>query len=212
MPDDALLFRPDRRVRRTREALRQALLALLVERGWDAIDVQSLCERADIGRSTFYLHHGGKEDLLRGSLADLHEGLRTQAPLGSAGPDGMAFVVGLIAHAHEQQAVFRALLGRRSGWFVHERFQALLVEMVREELAARSVCAGAGSVVSWEVEAMAHSLGGALFRLLVWWLGEPRTPMPTPQEIEALFQSIGRQARRGLGSADVTTLAPSTDP
>lgn len=197
MPDDQDpdhdLTRIDRRVRRTREALRQALLALLVERGWDAIDVQSLCERADIGRSTFYQHHGGKEDLLRGSLTDLRDRLWSQAPPGSAGPEGMAFVAGLVAHAHEQQAVFRALLGRRSGWFVHERFQALLVEMVREELVARSACAGAGSVVDWEAEAMAHSLGGALFRLLVWWLGEPRTPMPAPQEIEALFQSISRR-------------------
>lgn len=171
----------------------KTLLALLAERGWDAIDVQSLCERADIGRSTFYQHHSGKEDLLRGSLADLCAQLQRQAPPGSAGPDGMAFVAGLVAHAHAQQAVFRALLGRRSGWFVHERFQALLVEMVREELAARSVCAGVGSVVSWADEAMAHSLGGALFRLLAWWLGEPRTPMPTPQEIEALFQSISRR-------------------
>ncbi len=61
--------RPDRRVRRTREALRNALLALLVERGWDDIDVQALCVRTDIGRSTFYLHFPNKEALLRGSLA-----------------------------------------------------------------------------------------------------------------------------------------------
>lgn len=61
---------PDRRVRRTREALRDALLALLVERGWDDIDVQALCVRADIGRSTFYLHFPNKEALLRGSLAE----------------------------------------------------------------------------------------------------------------------------------------------
>ena len=40
--------RPDRRVLRTRGAL----LELLVERGWDAIDIASICERANIGRST----------------------------------------------------------------------------------------------------------------------------------------------------------------
>lgn len=197
MADIPLLSRSDpadRRVRRTREALRQALLVLLVERGWDAIDVQTLCERADIGRSTFYEHHSGKEDLLRGSLADLRAQLQRQSPPGSAGPDGMAFVTGLIAHAHGQQAVFRALLGRRSGWFVHERFQALLVEMVRDELAAQTAGVEGGSTVPWEAEALAHSLGGALCRMLVWWLGEPRTPMPTPQEIEALFCTLCRSA------------------
>ena len=46
----------DRRSLRTRTALRDALLGLIAERGWDEIAVQDLCERANIGRSTFYLH------------------------------------------------------------------------------------------------------------------------------------------------------------
>ena len=90
---------PDRRVRRTREALRDALLALLVERGWDDIDVQALCVRADIGRSTFYLHFPNKEALLRGSLADLREALRVRAsgpPPGTAVAEPLAFLGGLI--------------------------------------------------------------------------------------------------------------------
>ena len=40
----------DRRSLRTRSALRDALLDLIVERGWDDIAVQDLCERANIGR------------------------------------------------------------------------------------------------------------------------------------------------------------------
>ena len=43
----------DRRSTRTRTALRDALLGLIAERGWDEIAVQDLCERANIGRSTF---------------------------------------------------------------------------------------------------------------------------------------------------------------
>src|SRR5262249_477652 len=51
----------DRRVVRTRQTLRAALIALLYERGWDAISVQDICGRAGVGRSTFYTHFADKE-------------------------------------------------------------------------------------------------------------------------------------------------------
>src|SRR6266581_8141913 len=41
----------DRRVRRTRRNLGEALIALIVERGYDRITVQDILDRADVGRS-----------------------------------------------------------------------------------------------------------------------------------------------------------------
>lgn len=118
--------RADRRVLRTREALRGALLGLMVERGWDAIDIQSLCERANIGRSTFYLHYPNKEELLKRSFGDLRTALRSQEKHRAPHlPDQMAFVGSLIEHVHQQQLVFRAMLGRRSGHYVQDRFHDL---------------------------------------------------------------------------------------
>lgn len=40
--------------------LRDALLGLIRERGFDAINVQDITERAQLNRSTFYLHYCGK--------------------------------------------------------------------------------------------------------------------------------------------------------
>lgn len=176
--------RIDRRVLRTREALRGALLDLMVERGWDAIDIQTLCERANIGRSTFYLHYPNKEELLKGSFGDLRTALRDQArqrALHSA--DQLAFVGGLIEHVHQQQLVFRAMLGRRSGHYVQDRFRELLVDLVEEERPA-------GARRSWHAHAVSNYLGGALFQLLTWWLGASRPQRP--QEIEALFHDMSK--------------------
>ena len=180
--------RVDRRVLRTRQALRDALLQLLVEIGWDALDIQALCDRANIGRSTFYLHFDNKEALLSGSFADLGEALRAQAvPSGSARTGELPWLPGLLDHVHGQQQVFRALLGRRSGHFVQERFRALLVELVAGDMPKASAS-------GWPAQAAAHYLGGALFQLMVWWLGAAR-PHP-PSEIEAMFKawsaSVGR--------------------
>ena len=176
--------RTDRRVLRTREALRNALLELMVQRGWDGVDIQSLCERANIGRSTFYLHYPNKEELLKGSFGDLRAALRTHAQRSEGQPsEQLAFVGGLIEHVHQQQQVFRAVLGRRSGHFVQDRFRELLVDMVTEERPA-------GARRSWHAHAVANYLAGALFQLLTWWLGASRPQRP--QEIEALFHALSK--------------------
>jgi AcrR family transcriptional regulator len=186
--------RIDRRVLRTRDALRGALLGLMVERGWDAIDIQSLCERANIGRSTFYLHYPNKEALLKGSFGDLRTALQAQAQAlqrGKSTAEQLAFVGGLIEHVHQQQLVFRAMLGRRSGHYVQDRFRELLVEMVEDERPA-------GARRSWHAQAVSHYLGGALFQLLTWWLGASRPQRP--QEIEALFHELSKPVLHAAGA------------
>ena len=55
--------RVDRRVDRTVTALRKALIDLILEKHYDSITVQDIIDRANIGRSTFYTHFVGKEDL-----------------------------------------------------------------------------------------------------------------------------------------------------
>jgi AcrR family transcriptional regulator len=54
----------DRRVRKTRAALRSAFVSLVLERGYDAVTVEDLAERADVARATFYAHFSDKEELL----------------------------------------------------------------------------------------------------------------------------------------------------
>ena len=64
----------DRRAARTRRALHEALIALILRKGYEATTIQDIIDEADIGRSTFYAHYAGKEELLRG-------GLRSCAPI-----------------------------------------------------------------------------------------------------------------------------------
>ena len=61
----------DRRVQRTRQLLNEALMALIVEKGYDAITVQNLIDRANLGRSTFYAHYQDKDDLLLSGMEEV---------------------------------------------------------------------------------------------------------------------------------------------
>jgi AcrR family transcriptional regulator len=175
----------DRRVKRTRYALRDALMSLMAERGWDDIDVLSLCDRANVGRSTFYQHFPNKEALLRQSLEGLHGWLMGSVASDPKGGEPLSFVPGLLAHVHEQRQVFKVLVGRRSGLYVQERFRELLVELVQASTAT-------GKARGWQDSARAHYLAGALFELMVWWLASSRPQRP--EDIAATFTHLSRSA------------------
>lgn len=154
----------DRRVQRTRRALHEALLELMMERGWDDISVQDLCDRADIGRSTFYMHFSSKEKLLVSGFDDLRRELRKrQATVDEKGADALPFARGMIEHFYDNQSVFRAVVGKRSGYVVQRRFRELVIGMVKEDL-ARVAPAG------WQLDATVHYLAGAFVELFSWAL------------------------------------------
>src|SRR5262245_59513747 len=60
----------DARIVRTKAALRQALLALLEEKQFDASTVRDLSARAGIGYATFFRHYPSKAALLDDVAAD----------------------------------------------------------------------------------------------------------------------------------------------
>ncbi|EGL16391.1 MULTISPECIES: TetR/AcrR family transcriptional regulator [Paenibacillus] len=70
----------DPRVVRTRLMLRDALIALIGEQGYEKITVQDIANRAALNRATFYLHYRDKQDLMEQSMDDtlkeLVDGLR----------------------------------------------------------------------------------------------------------------------------------------
>lgn len=55
----------DRRARRTRQALKSAFVALILEKGYDAVTILDVANRADYNRGTFYKHYYSKEYLLK---------------------------------------------------------------------------------------------------------------------------------------------------
>ena len=178
--------RIDRRVARTRRLLRDALLALVQENGWDAITVQDVCDRADVGRSTFYIHFGDKEDLLLSGFEDLRGALRAQVR--AQPPDRrrpLAFSLAMIEHARDSRQLFRALIGKNSGRAAEKHFLRLVMELIREDLGLTG--AGEG-----QKEAAVRYLAGGFLELVRWWL-DSRNPLP-PGDLDELFHRLAEPA------------------
>ena len=177
----------DVRVLRTRALLREALVALILERGWDAVSIREICQRAAVGRSTFYTHYADKEDLLLGGFEDLRRMLRQArrrpALSGSArGGPALAFPLPLMEHAQQNARLFRALVGKRSGQVVEREFRRVVIDLTLEEIAELSQSPKGTPART----ALAHCLAGALMGLMTWWL-DTRMAM-SAGELQELFQ------------------------
>lgn len=73
----------DRRIVRTKQAIREAFISLLEEKGFDALSVKDIATKANINRGTFYLHYLDKYDLLEQTEAEVIRDVREivqQAP------------------------------------------------------------------------------------------------------------------------------------
>src|SRR5215831_9760971 len=103
----------DRRVKRTQNLLAKALISLTLEKGYEAITIRDITERADVGYATFFRHYHDKDALLHDVaevvLDDLLELLSTE-PF-----DADPAIVGalIFRYVQEQSEIIRALLGNR---------------------------------------------------------------------------------------------------
>jgi AcrR family transcriptional regulator len=180
VPEPPIASRPDRRVQRTQRALREALIKLIRERGWNNVSVMDVCERANVGRSTFYVHFADKEDLLVTGFGDLRQAMRAHLAPDCAEP--LAYTVALIEHAREYKELFRALVGRKTAAKVQQGFMGVVKELVSEDLVRAGVPAG-------QIAELAVSYVAGAFWESVWWWLEQRNPPPA-RELAATFRRM----------------------
>lgn len=103
----------DRRVRYTKMVIRDALVELMETQHISQISIKSLCELADVNRSTFYAHYTDQYDLLRQVEQEVLENLKHYLEKWS--PQGPYFVseavlTSILDYVRENAALFKALL------------------------------------------------------------------------------------------------------
>lgn len=176
----------DRRVRRTRQILREALINLILEKGYDRITVQDIIDRADVGRSTFYAHFRGKDELLLSGFEEFKNASTAEKRNDERAADKFGFdSLKMFQHAHEHRRIYRALAGRSGGdLFLKQMFRQhheICLEEFRRAVAPEKRD-------SIETEAAAHFFAGALTSLLTFWL-DRNLPL-TPEEMNDLFVNL----------------------
>ena len=156
----------DRRVRRTRKLLHDAFLALVLEKGYEKTTIQDILDRADVGRSTFYVHFRDKEALLTASFDGMRDQLEHQlADIDATSPVDVTLPAALLyEHAYRNQRVYRALCGRQGGALVQRYLRRLIGDLLRKHLRPHV------SRADVPTEVAAEFYTSAALGLLVWWI------------------------------------------
>ena len=157
---------PDRRIQRTRQLLLDALIALILEKGYETITVQDIIDRANVGRSTFYSHFQDKEDLLLSGFEALHEifeGFQKQTSLETS---SWGFTLTLFQHAEAQRPAFKALFGQQTGLVISTRLQKTLTAILKTHFQPMF----SKKRQPMPLDVFVHYLVTTFWGLLTWWL------------------------------------------
>lgn len=159
---------PDRRVRRTRKLLHDAFLALVIEQGYEKTTIQHILDRADVGRSTFYVHFRDKEALLTASFDGMRDQLEHElATIDATSQIDVTLPAALLfEHAYRNQRVYRALCGHQGGALVQRHLRSLIGDLLRKHL--RPEFRGGDTEVPADIAAEFYT--SAALGLLVWWI------------------------------------------
>lgn len=133
----------DRRIIRTKQSIREALIYLLEEKSFDALTVKDLCMKANINRGTFYLHYWDKFDLLEQTINEFTEGCKKiilQADELDLNhyqyfDEPLPAMITLFKYFKENASLMRALLGLKSdSSYLSQMKQLLWNNLIDQEL------------------------------------------------------------------------------
>ena len=180
----------DRRVQRTRQLLHKALLDLILEKGYEAITVQDILDRANLGRSTFYAHYRDKEDLFLNGFERLCRDLEqhsTTLQSGQKGSNEDDFLpsAALFQHAQKNHRFYKAMVGKQSGEMVLKYLHKYLINLMEQQL---KLLLPAEQIPPIQLEIAVHYLVSSLLALLIWWLDHD---LPyTAEQMDGIFKQL----------------------
>jgi AcrR family transcriptional regulator len=161
----------DRRVRRTRRALQEAFVALVLERGYDNLSIDDITSRADVARATFYAHYADKEDLLQAVFSALLEDLSKRLTFRTQSQTEVRteVVEELYRHADEFRDLYRVCLSGAGNGRARDAYFDFLTKTAQRNFSDRIKTLGTTPRVP--VIVMARASAGAHIALLQSWLG-----------------------------------------
>ena len=158
----------DRRIQRTRQLLRDALFMLIIERGYEDIAIQDITEKANLGRTTFYLHYQDKEELLKASVkALMHELQLNVEPRAEETCPYLVRGIRIFQHVAQRQQLYRVLLSEVGPAHIGDMMRNYFAELYQRSILAPL---NRGNKSPLQEELIAAHAAGSLFGLIAWWL------------------------------------------
>ena len=179
------LNRHQRRRMRTKKKLIDATIDLLLEKGYDAISIQDITDRADLGRGTFYIHFKTKEDIVWSIIKEnLDEADRkARQVFGISPPSNLVLFAyrNMFNHAAENKDLYRIMLGSLGSSSLTKR----VVDYLTADLERDMILYPLAQSYDIPLHIQARIITGAIIELIVWWLENDNEY--NPDEMAVMF-------------------------
>ena len=149
----------DRRIRRTRRALRQTLQDLLGEKQFEQITVREIAERADISYPTFFRHYADKDALLSELMTEEISDLLDQVLPMFTSAGSLDSVTAMCVHVKDKERIWSPLLTGGAAGNVRSTFIAQVedraavwperTDWLPAEIGTQLLCSVTLDVLSW---------------------------------------------------------------
>lgn len=186
----------DRRSKRTRKALGDALVELMLTKRFDDITVQDILERANIGRSTFYAHYTDKEQLLMAQIERMIHQLEAYTIEMGQQHNVLLPSLELFRHVQEQRRLMQAFVWGRGAEMLTRDFQGQVSKIIEQNLLSLTDNAAGFSV---PLPVVANFVASTFLMLLRWWFDEDMRH--TPEQMDAMFQKLVMPGVHGVAVA-----------
>lgn len=174
----------DRRILKSQEAIKKAVLELMSEKSFDEITIQDLADRANVNRGTIYLHYVDKFDLLDKLMEEHINQLRE---LGETAcemewrPATLAF----FEYFERHYFFFSTMLASKGSPFFRTRFLDFLLDAFKQEVDTTNE-----RNASLSVEVIVQYMGTAYVGIVEWWIanGMPYSPKMMAEQVGILLE------------------------
>lgn len=174
----------DRRIERTNQLLEDALVALVLEKGYEAVTIKDITERANVAYVTFFRRYKDKDELLVKMLEAVVEEISALA--NQMTPDYLNSThveegIIIFRHAQENHRLYRLLLSSPGALPIVKRVKAAIAASILH------YC-DPSVATSVPLEIVAHHNAAALLALIEWWL-EHDMPHP-PERMGEIYETM----------------------
>lgn len=173
----------DRRQKKTRQAIFQALTNLLVKKSYSNITVQEIIDEADVGRSTFYSHFETKDELLNALCRDIFEHVfeehlckESSHDFSSGSRDIREELTHILYHLQDSKRPIRSILSCESGEVFMQYFKNHLTRVMGKAIPDEAYRAPKDYVLNHIVCDFAETVR--------WWMTHDKY---TPEDISGFF-------------------------
>jgi len=188
--------RTDPRVIRTRQMLRDALIATILDRGYESTNVQDITERAGLRRATFYLHYRDKEELLftvlRETLDELMHKLDALPPNVLTPETEKAEELVIFQHVQERADLYRVLFSGHGAAEITRRVRDYVVARIEEKCRLEH----RATDLPVPMEVLANYLAVVKLNMVLWWL-EKNMPY-SPEQMAAMCTRLVLNGASGI--------------